>query len=525
MLDVYSCASGDRRHLGSVSPSEVLEGLQELGVYSILRPDKNSNLYIDDSPIPTESESAFWEWSPGFYSGRVTVEVVSPTSYQPKTYFFDVAPDQKKIDKAQFANYLQDIADYLPDYLLGSEPAKTGLGGKSPLVSLWVAYTRLKANADAYLRGLQMIRERPITRLKYLRDRVNIYQAKKIDAATISGLRSNPALLEALSQRREKTHENSSLVRDTRVNVPFHDPSVDNPPNRLILQQILEVARHAAWLRSQLSNYQSRPSDTETDVRKSLPRRLAFLDRFVRKLRQITTSEPFSIISMQTTRGSGLNAVSANPVYYRSHKLGMEILKKGVSELTFGEMQHLSSTWRIYEAWCFCAIAAGFEKSYPDYQWSLNKQRKYTDCMLEGKKGNTRIRLYDQLVCPSLENANSYGYMSISRERRPDFVIEYETPDTRNFICVDAKYRVSQQGLLDAMSSAHIYQNSLKLDGKPPIACCLVAPHVKNVNVLSQQRYWEEYQVACFAMGDKTDVDILLATVMLKFGQLDEDIN
>lgn len=519
MLDVYGSDSGTRALLGSLRPNETLEGFQELGKYSILRPTSKSSLYIDDSPIPTDSSDAYWEWSPGFCSGRVAVEVSSPDVFRPQIYFFEVSADKNKVDTAQFRQFLEDIAEYLPEYLLGSdpEPAQAGVGGKSPLVSLWIAYARFKANAEAYLTALQAISERPITRLKYLRESVDISQAKRIDAVTIGFLRSNPSLLNALAHQKDNTLDGPNVIRDTRVNVPFHDPSVDNPPNRLILRQIKEISRQNSWLQRELVAYKGSGADAGSDLSQSTPRRLRYLSKFERKLRQITNSETFTAVASQSSRVAGLNAVSANPVYDRTHKLGLSILKKGISELSNAEMQYLSSTWRIYEAWCFCVMASALKEMYPDYDWALHRSKSYSDSLLEGRKGNRIIRLYDQLVCPSLEKENSYGYISISRERRPDFVLEIENQSSRRFVCLDAKYRVSRPGLLEAMASAHIYQNSIKLNGNPPLASCLIAPNVKNVERLAEKSYLDNYNVSCFALGKREEVMGFLLKIINRF--------
>ena len=51
---------------------------------------------------------------------------------------------------------------------------------------------------------------------------------------------------------------------------------------------------------------------------------------------------------------------------------------------------------------------------------------------------------------------------SLSKERKPDIVLTVRTGNATRFVVFDAKYRVSRQKVLDAMASAHVYQDSLR---------------------------------------------------------------
>ena len=513
MLEVFSEHADGRRLVGSVSLGGVLHGFHEQGTYAIQRPAPDTRLYIDDQPINAAPGDMYWKWSPGFYAGRVTAELTGADGLSSKRYYLEVAPDKDKIDKSKFERLLKDIADYLPEYLLGNEPAQIKAGGRSPFLSVWLAYARLRANAEAYINSLRELSEHSITRLRYRREHTDIHRVKRIDVFTIRSLCTNPELSRAL---RAKTMGEGSgttyVARDTRVNAPFHEVSVDNPPNRLILKQINQVVRHAAWIGQKLEN------ESDADSRPSLPRRLAFLGKINRQLRSIAGRQPFSSVSADDSLDStGLDAVTANPLYDRAHKKGLSILMKGIREFAADEMLYLSSTWRLYEAWCFCVIAGALEDGHPNFQWKRHTGKSRIACMLEGIRGDHLIRLYDQMTCPSLEETNAYGYSSISKERIPDIILEYRTPSKIEFVCIDAKYRVGKANLLDAMSSAHIYQQSLRLNGNRPNATCLLSPHTRNVSRLSEPDYLDKYQVACLPLDDKADAKELLAILKCQF--------
>ncbi len=65
---------------------------------------------------------------------------------------------------------------------------------------------------------------------------------------------------------------------------------------------------------------------------------------------------------------------------------------------------------------------------------------------------------------------------SVSRERVPDLVFTIESSDGVRFVVLDAKYRTSRLNVLDAMASAHIYQDSLRIGSRRPEASLLLIP-------------------------------------------------
>jgi hypothetical protein len=61
-------------------------------------------------------------------------------------------------------------------------------------------------------------------------------------------------------------------------------------------------------------------------------------------------------------------------------------------------------------------------------------------------------------------------------ERIPDLVLEVEKPGSAEWYILDAKYRQSKANVLDAMSSAHIYRDSLLLHGQRCKQALLLTP-------------------------------------------------
>ena len=58
----------------------------------------------------------------------------------------------------------------------------------------------------------------------------------------------------------------------------------------------------------------------------------------------------------------------------------------------------------------------------------------------------------------------------------PDLLLTVERGGVTRFIVLDAKYRTSRFAVLDAMASAHIYQDSLRIGTSRPDAALLLVP-------------------------------------------------
>jgi len=169
-LDVYCLRKEQLIPLGKLTASKTLQGFEENQNYLIRVDAETSRLYVDDALLQMDAHREYWQWSPGFYAGEVDVELEQQGQHSPTRYLIDVAPAKHKTGRDQYLEYIRGIADYAPQLLMGTEPAKHGLGGSSKQkLSLWIRYARLRCFIDRYLSGLRAITERPIVRLNHHR--------------------------------------------------------------------------------------------------------------------------------------------------------------------------------------------------------------------------------------------------------------------------------------------------------------------------------------------------------------------
>jgi hypothetical protein len=130
----------------------------------------------------------------------------------------------------------------------------------------------------------------------------------------------------------------------------------------------------------------------------------------------------------------------------------------------------LSPTWEIYERWCFLALGRALaEQPGWDWRWSDAHHR------LVGQRNTARVEL---LLQPTFHSspAPKAGFWSVSRQRIPDIVLRVDDGAEPRFYVFDAKYRASREAVLDAMASAHIYQDSLRLGDRRARSSMLLVP-------------------------------------------------
>jgi hypothetical protein len=84
---------------------------------------------------------------------------------------------------------------------------------------------------------------------------------------------------------------------------------------------------------------------------------------------------------------------------------------------------------------------------------------------------------------------------SVSRERVPDLVMTVTSDAEVRFVVLDAKYRASRANVLDAMASAHIYQDGLRVGSRRPEASLLLVPSGGGAGWLELPAFQAEHRV------------------------------
>lgn len=493
--------------MGNAVPGEPFGGFHERGSYLIQCPDPQARLYVDDAPLPVSECGAFWQWSPGFYAGPVRVEL-QRTPELIVQFQFVVSPDPAKASSELFSGYLSDIASHDPTLLLGAESAAYGLSASLGAFRLWVSYRRLALYGTRYLRALQEALARPIERLKDGREQRPLSRVRRVDQKTVSELMRRPSLLSGILNGADLTSPVASPI-----DVPASNSTLDHDANRILRSQLRHVLTLSAQVEQKMRSLRgSRDLDPELAAR--LPRCVERVRKIRRLGRRLLSSGSLAGVSDAPPGVAGLNAVSGHPQYGAVFVLGRRLLSQGVDSAATQEWHSLATTWQIYETWCYCVLSRVLREQYPDGRWREQVSPTGCDRKFQGTANKARVTLYFQLICPSLKASASTGYVSISRERRPDFVFEVDAGQGVRYICLDAKYKSSRTRLLEAMASAHIYRDAIRRDGEPPDAAYLVCPTITSVAALAEEAYLSAYRVGCLQLRDSADAQAVIARVL-----------
>ena len=506
VLDVRSLTERpDRKTTWRINPNEVGIGFSELGKYRIQKPTEGDRLLIDDEVV--ETDDGEWVWGPGFYAGQVRAELLGPDDRVRTTYLLDVSPHPDKLGRDVFQTMLDQIWEFDPSLVLGTEPATLPIGHDPKIEDPWLEYARLRSKGNEFVRALSAIARHPLRELRAERAQVPLQQVRRIDRQTALAALRNPGLLTILAH---KDSNATSMTTFPPFDVPVARETLDSAGNRCISAIAYAVSRRAVRLRETLQSVVEREgeSDTRTALAPRWPRRRDFLDQIVGELRQLQRVSPLTDVTRREISAAGLNAVSADPAYSNAYGLGWKILRRGAEGRPDAERLWISPTWEIFERWCFVRLGSAVRVLKPDYDWSITRNHvsKATAAFTASKGGKPCIELLLQPKFPAGDQDSNNGFRSISGSREPDIVLTWTLPGHGvKWAVFDAKYRTGRLNVLHAMSSAHIYRDALRWHEKRPERALLLVPRAGSASWLEQPDFMCRHRVGVCALSTETD--------------------
>lgn len=487
---------GGRESLSSVLLSAPAgnAGFTEDSCYRFCSEVQGLSLLVDDEPLSNLSRvESEWEWRPGFYAGEVTAELRSAEGAVVERYLLDVSPEPRKLGRDLFEQMLRDLREEIPELLFGDEPATAAAGELGEHQNPWLEFSRLRRYLPQFLSALQDVVAKPRRALRTARRSAPLHQVRQVDRHTLAVLLRSSALSLLDESGRERRFD-----LQMRLDVPTADETVDSAANRAMLALLHAVRRrtlsvHAA-LQKRVDNDDD--SDTRTELVSRWPIRKALLEEFESRLSALMRRSPFDRVSRAETTAAGLNAISADPIYARAWGRGWRALRHGVEgELT--DRLWVSPSWEVYEGWCFLQLGRLLAGHHPEWDWNLIRE---PEPVWVGRNGYRRAELTQQASFAAYPAERS-GRWSISRRRRPDMVLTVMTEDHARFLTIDAKYRVSRANVLDAMSSAHVYQDSLRIGDNRPTASLLAVPAAGGAEWLEDPDFQDMHRVGIFVLS------------------------
>ena len=504
-LDVHSStAPQDGSSKWRIGPNAVSFGFLEGKQYRIRKPAEGGRFLIDDQAL--ESFDGDWVWEPGFYAGQVRAELLATDDRVQATYVLDVSPHPDKLGRDVFQAMLDQVWEFDPSLVLGTEPARSPVGNEDQIGDAWLEYARLRTHGEKFVRALSAVARRPIRELRARRVQRPLQHVRRADRQTAMAALRNARLLTVFADRDSGLTSTDILPT---FDLPIAREALDASGNRCIAAIVHAVSRRAVRLKATLqSAVDQSESDSRTALASRWPRRRDFLERIVRQLKKLQHMSPLADVTRREISAAGLNAVSADPAYASAYGFGWRILRHGVEGPPDGEHLWISPTWEIYERWCFVQLGNAIRSLEPGYSWSVSRNHKSraTAAFIASSNGAACIELLLQPTFTAWDLGLNSGFKSISGKRVPDIVLTRTDRATPEWYVLDAKYRTTRRYVLDAMASAHIYKDSLRWNGRRPERSVLLVPRGGGAPWMERPDFIGRHRVGVYVLNTDTDL-------------------
>jgi hypothetical protein len=487
----FKSAAGIQPSLATVCAGGIVTGLQEDNRYIInVHTTVPCRLFLDDVEI-RKNAAGCYEWTPNFFAGRVTAAIVEPSG-QEHTFLVDVSPASKKVGFEQFDAMLDDIRSFDTTLLLGTSAAAMGFGREGrlsrfePLVQL----ARLRQHGPGFLAAVREITRVPQQFLRPASQTLPLSRIRRLHPSSLQDRRL--AALAAGHLVDGESLESVQLLSQSPV------LTVDTPANRTLMTLLRRFRAVVGTLVDKTEALSLAGSPEDQAQRKE--RRLELLGMMGTAANKLLDSYPFTEVTKVETTAAGLTQIAAHPLYGRAFRKGTEALRLAVDGTNLEDLLHVSPSWGIYETWCFIRVI----QALTDIAGHSLQFCKPSAATAELAFNTTladavHLELLFQATFTSESPSDRRCAWSLSRERRPDIVLVATRGTKRRFLVLDSKYRSGRDNVLDAMASAHIYHDGLRIDSKAPDLCLLLLPGKPAVPSLEEPSFWNTHRVGALS--------------------------
>ena len=468
-------------------PGETIRGLFEDTDYVItLGEVRGIRLYIDDVEL-LPSASGEYRWRPSFYAGRVMVEVTRVSGGR-QNFWLDISPTPQKSGETQFEEMVAAIRAFDTKFLGGASAAVMTFGTEGPagLFSDDILLSRVRAHGVNFLDTIDAISRSPHLSISADSQILPLSRIRKLHPSALRDRR-----LVALSNG-NSVHDDA--LQSVQLRSVTSTPTFDTPANQTLLALLKRFRATVLMLRQKVETRGLGIPMEEHDPR--VERRLCALDELETRASKLILGRPFSETSKAQTSSSGLTQIAAQPIYSKAYRLGSRALAIGVKGAEKGDALHIANTWGIYETWCYLAVLECVKgmvggNLLPTQPKMVSAKLAFSTAV--GNSGTLEV-LFQANFHSILSSKGSLG-LSISRMRIPDIVLIKKMGETIRTMVLDAKWRSGKENILEAMQSAHIYHDSLRVDMQQPSPCLLLCPGVNAAPELEQAEFIKSHHV------------------------------
>lgn len=464
---------------------EVASGLHEDTCYQFRLQPNPMSLYADDILLHPMADVGY-EWTPNFYAGQTTVTADFPDGNS-ASFYLKISPPLGKASDAHLAEMIGALREFDTNLLIGESAGKLGFGhgelanGFLELIQL----QRMRQYGLSFVSALIKLSKSPHQGYVATNQLTSLSRIRQVHPSLLFDKRV-VGILDSPHQAVEDIDTIQVLSRNPIL-------TVDTPANRTMTALLIRVqARNNLLLEALGEDF---PGDSREHLAR-IPRRKSSLQALSERLQAVSRRNPFAAFKGPVqTSSAGLTQIAAYPLYQKAYRLGTLALSIG---LTGDQKDDLSVgySWETYERWCLisvlevCRNITNRAPRYVTSRWVSSEKSFEFELST-----NHCLQVHFQAKFPAISPLKGKVCWSISRERYPDIVLVNIKNDVGRAIVLDAKWRSGRQNLLEAMESAHIYHDSLRIRGVAPSPCLLLAPGVPEVNELSTDQYIQAHNV------------------------------
>ncbi|MYN15100.1 DUF2357 domain-containing protein [Pusillimonas sp. TS35] len=478
-------------------PGHQLVGLEEDTDYIIFFDAAVEQVYIDDVILHYDQATAGYRWRPRFYSGNVKVEAVLSGGAEIQQYFLSIGPKAKKASSAQFNAMVEQIREFDQTLILGLAAATQGFGrdGRYCLFEYETLLARVLTHGPRFLTAAHKIARLPHRSLAAKFQLLPLSQIRRLHTTTLRSHR-------VLSMLAHGQNDSEDIER-LRLRSATHQSTFDTPANRAVLALLKRFHTRVTVLIERISALKL--NGDEDEQRQRQPRRLHLLRQLQKESVTLLRMSPFNEVRTAGTTAAGLTQIAAHPLYSRCYRFGSQALANGLDGPCNDEL-HVRHSWGIYETWCLLAVLRALALILARPLCQVRQSGVATADMVFGAAlaDGSRLEVLFQPKFPAFSPNSGKLSWSISRERVPDIVLVHIQEGQYRTFVLDAKWRSGRSNILEAMESAHIYHDALRVAGRMPECCLLLLPGAAEIPELAAPEYAQENGVGAicdFAVG------------------------
>lgn len=412
---------------------------------------------IGEPRVDFDAADLLWRWRfvSESWCGRAILTLAHGVAHQ--TIEVAAVPADKKHSAQEYERMLDRVLSYGPTLAFGLTPGEVGasaLGGPAPRVTHPAI---IDCFLGALLQQLRRVLADPVREQRRFETYSRLSIAEPVSPRTLAWLASRPSHLARVKAGDPSTECLQHLRRHT----------YDHPANRFVVTMLKRLRRSFEATSRALDGFSQKQMthDLERQRARHLSRRTRIAAKQVAEALRHPVFEGLDPGEM--TEGVA-QVFSDHPAYARLAKLAGRLLDAGIALGDEGELSSsLRRTWDLFELYSLYRTIEALEAALRG-DWTLKREPLEHHVLTTPKEGRLWQARHNDGRKLALHFQEHFGHaqqgpMTISASRRPDFVLSLFVDDKlQSWILLDAKYRVAQPSIAEALASMHVYRDSLR---------------------------------------------------------------